>query len=108
VWNFPYFQSLPELIFIIMFMLMAASITAAFANSRAMMARLAPVSMMSQFFGLYALSGTVTAFLGHGIVTFFTGTFDSQVAGFSSVIILLVTGLVLMHWVREERAEEIA
>ena len=108
VWSFPYFQSLPELIFISMFMLMAASITAAFANSRAMMARLAPVSMMSQFFGLYALSGTVTAFLGHGIVTFFTGTFDSQVAGFSSVIILLVTGLVLMHWVREERAEEIA
>lgn len=107
VWSFPYFQSLPELIFISMFMLMAASITAAFANSRAMMARLAPVSMMSQFFGLYALSGTVTAFLGHGIVTFFTGAFNSQVAGFSSVIILLAVGLVLMHWVREERAEEI-
>jgi len=107
VWGLPYFQTLPEIIFVAMFMLLAATITAAFANSRTMMARISPVSMMSQFFGLYALSGTVTAFLGHGTVTFFTRTFNSQAAGFSSVIILLAAGLLLMHWVREERAEGI-
>ena len=107
IWGLPYFQTLPEIIYIIMFMFLAATITAAFASSRSMMARISPVSMMNQFFGLYALSGTATAFLGHGVVTFFTAAFESQAAGFSSVIILLAAGLVLMLWVREERAEGI-
>ena len=104
VWSLPYFQTLPEIIYIITFMLLAATVTAAFASSRSMMARISPVSMMSQFFGLYALSGTVTAFLGHGTVTFFTGIFQSQAIGFASVIILLAAGFVIMFWVREERA----
>jgi UMF1 family MFS transporter len=107
VWGSPYFQTLPELIYLVMFMLMASAITAAFAASRAMMARISPISMMSQFFGLYALSGSVTAFFGHGIVTLFTGVFNSQRAGFASVILLLFSGLVIMRWVREERAEEL-
>ena len=107
-WSFPYFRTLPEIIYVSMFMLMSATVTAAFANSRSMMARIAPVSMMSQFFGLYGLSGTSTAFLGHGLVAWFTRSFHSQRAGFASTIILLTTGLILLHWVREERAPEIA
>jgi UMF1 family MFS transporter len=88
-------------------MVLACFITAAFATSRSMMARIAPVSMMSQFFGLYALSGSATAFLGHGMVTLFTALFDSQSVGLGSAVILLGAGLVLMRWVREERAAEI-
>jgi UMF1 family MFS transporter len=107
VWNSPYFDTLPELIYVATFMLLAATITAAFANSRTLMARIAPVSMMSQFFGLYALSGSATAFLGHGVVTFFTRAFHSQGVGFASVALLLGAGFVLMHWVREERAPEL-
>lgn len=105
LWSMPYFQTLPEVVYIVIFMSLAATITAAFANSRTMMARIAPVTMMSQFYGLYALSGTVTAFLGHGTVTFFTAAFDSQAVGFASVVILLSAGLLLMTRVREERAE---
>jgi UMF1 family MFS transporter len=105
IWALPYFRTLPEIVYIMTFMLLAATVTAAFASSRSMMARISPVSMMSQFFGLYALSGTVTAFLGHGTVTFFTAVSQSQSIGFASVMILLAAGLVLMHWVREERAE---
>jgi MFS transporter, UMF1 family len=70
-----------------------------------MLARIAPVGTMSQFFGLYALSGT--AFLGHALVAAFTHAFNSQQAGFASLIILLVAGLALMFWVRQERAPEI-
>jgi UMF1 family MFS transporter len=106
IWSFPYFQTLPEIIYVLMFMLLSATVTAAFGNSRAMMARIAPVSMMSQFFGLYGLSGTATAFLGHGFVAFFTRVFHNQRAGFASTIVLLTAGLVLLKWVREERAEE--
>ena len=103
-WNFPYFQTLPEVVYLATVMVLAMMITAAFATSRAMMARISPPAMMSQFFGLYALSGSATAFLGHGMVTFFTAAFDSQSIGIGSTLILFATGFVLMHWVREERA----
>lgn len=104
IWSVPYFDTLPEVIYVAAFMILSATVTAAFANSRTMMARIAPISMMSQFFGLYGLAGTATSFLGHGMVALFTGWFASQRLGFGSVIALLVIGLALMHWVREERA----
>jgi MFS transporter, UMF1 family len=107
IWSLPYFQTLPELVYLLMYMILAGFITAAFATSRSMMARIAPVSMMSQFFGLYALSGNATAFLGHGMVTLFTAAFASQAIGLGSAIILLCIGFVLMHWVREERAPDV-
>ncbi|MEX2148585.1 MAG: MFS transporter [Steroidobacteraceae bacterium] len=108
LWQFPYFQTLPEVLYIVVVMTLAITITAAFCTSRTMMARIAPVSMMSQFFGLYALSGTATAFLGHALVAAFTGAFESQRAGFASLIILLLAGFLLMFKVRQERAPEIA
>jgi UMF1 family MFS transporter len=108
LWQFPYFQTLPEVLYIVVVMTLAISITAAFCTSRTMMARIAPVSMMSQFFGLYALSGTATSFLGHALVAAFTAAFVSQRAGFASLIILMLAGFVLMFWVRQERAPEIA
>jgi UMF1 family MFS transporter len=104
LWAFPYFRTLPEVLYIATFALLAMSITAAFCISRALMARIAPVSMMSQFFGLYALSGTATAFLGHALVATFTSTFESQRAGFASTVLLLAAGLALLQWVRETRA----
>jgi UMF1 family MFS transporter len=104
IWSFPYFRTLPELVFLGIFMVLSVTVTAAFSNSRAMMARIAPVAHLSQFFGIYALSGTATAFLGHGLVAIFTRTFHSQRAGFASTVILLAAGLLLMRWVREERA----
>jgi UMF1 family MFS transporter len=108
LWQVPYFQTLPEVLYIVVVMTLAITITAAFCTSRTMMARIAPVSMMSQFFGLYALSGTATAFLGHALVAAFTGAFASQRAGFASLIILLLAGFALMFKVRQERAPEIA
>ena len=108
LWSVPYFQTVPEVAYIVVVMTLAISITAAFCTSRTMMARIAPVSMMSQFFGLYALSGTATAFLGHALVAAFTGAYDSQRAGFASLIILLLAGFALMFKVRQERAPEIA
>jgi len=104
VWSFPYFRTLPELLFLGIFMVLSATVTAGFSNSRAMMARIAPLAHLSQFFGIYALSGTATAFLGHGLVALFTRSFHSQRAGFASTVILLAAGLLLMRWVREERA----
>jgi len=107
LWAFPYFRTVPELVYLLTFMLLAVTITAAFCTSRTMMTRIAPVSMMNQFFGLYALSGTATAFLGHALVAVFTRAFSSQRAGFASLVILLLAGLALLARVRQERAPEI-
>lgn len=104
----PYFRTFPEQIYLGLYMVLACFITAAFATSRSMMARIAPVSMMSQFFGLYALSGSATAFLGHGMVTLFTAVFDSQSIGLGSAVILLGAGLALMNRVVESRAPDIS
>ena len=68
------------------------------------MARISPPELVTQFFGLYALSGTATAFLAPLLVGFFTDGFDSQRAGFASLIGLLVLGFVLMLFVKEEQA----
>jgi UMF1 family MFS transporter len=108
LWSFPYFRTLPEVVYLATFVILVIFIGAAFANSRAMMARISPLSMLSQFFGLYAVSGWATAFVGHGLVAFFTSTFNSQRAGFASPILLLFGGLLVLTWVREERARDIS
>ncbi len=107
LWSFPYFQTLPEVLYVAMYAVLAIAVGIGFSCSRAMMARIAPLSMMSQFFGLLALSGTATAFLGHGLVSLATAVSQSQRVGFAAIILLLAGGFVPMLWVREERAPEI-
>jgi len=107
IWSFPYFQTLPEFLYLVIFIILVVFIGAIFSNSRAMMARISPVSSMTQFFGLYAVSGWATAFIGHGLVAFFTSTFNSQRAGFASPLILLSLGLLIVFRVREERAPDV-
>ena len=96
---------MPELLYVGVVIIVAICITAAYANSRTMLARLAPSSKMSEFFGLYALSGTATAFIGPELVGISTSVFHSQRAGFASVLVLLGIGLALILFVKEERAE---
>jgi len=107
LWSFPYFQTWPEIVYVAMYAVLAIAVGIGFSCSRAMMARLAPLSMMSQFFGILALSGTATAFLGHGLVSLATALSQSQRVGFAAVILLLAAGFVPMFWVREERAPEV-
>jgi len=105
VWSLPFFQTVPELTYVTVVILVAIFITAAYANSRTMLARIAPTEKMSEFFGLYALSGTATAFLGPLLVGFTTAYFESQRIGFASVLLLLGGGMIIMLFVNDTRAE---
>jgi len=105
VWDLPFFRTWPEVLYLGLVVLIAFFITAAYANSRTMLARIAPREMMAEFFGLYALSGTATAFMGTALVDFTTSMFNSQRLGFASVFLLLGSGFVLMFFVKQERAE---
>lgn len=107
VWSFPYFQTLPELLYFLNTQFFGMFITVGFASARTMMARISPPELVTQFFGLYALSGTATAFLAPLLVGFFTDVFESQRAGFASLIGLLVVGFLMMLFVKEEQAKRI-
>ena len=105
VWQFAFFQTLPEIAYLCVSVLFALFITSAYANSRTLLARVAPEQEMTKFFGLYALSGQVTVFIAPIMVAFATGIFQSQRIGFASILILLGIGVVLMFFVKEERAK---
>lgn len=107
IWTLPFFATVPELTYLIVVVLIAIFITAAYANSRTMLARIAPVSKMSEFFGLYSLSGTATSFMGPLLVGFATSISHSQRIGFASILILMAIGLFGMLFVSEGRAEAV-
>jgi UMF1 family MFS transporter len=72
------------------------------AASRSWLARAAPPEMEVEMFGLFALSGKVTAFLGPLLVGWVTWFAGSQRVGMAVIPVLLLVGLVLMLWVPAE------
>jgi UMF1 family MFS transporter len=104
VWSLPFFNTWPELIFLGIINFIAVLITAGYANSRTMLARIAPQEKMTEFFGLYSLSGQSTSFLATGFVSWLTLMSQSQRIGLLGEVVFLAAGLLLMFFVREERA----
>lgn len=100
VWQSPLFATGPELAYLGFAVVIAISITAAYASSRALMAHLAPQGMEGEVFGLYALSGSATAWLAPGLVAYFTTAYQSLRAGFASIALLLLAGLALLLFVK--------
>ena len=73
--------------------------------SRTLMARLAPAEVRTEMFGLYALSGKVTAWMGPILVGFVTVMADSQRWGMATILLLFVIGAVLLMPLREPPEE---
>ena len=71
------------------------------AASRSLMARLAPPGQVTEMFGLFALSGKVTAFLGPAMLAWVTAIFASQRAGMATVIIFIAAGALILTTVKE-------
>lgn len=71
--------------------------------SRTFMARLCPPAAEAEMFGLYALTGKITAFIGPALYGLATHVWESQRAGMASVVAFLLLGLLLLLTVREPR-----
>ncbi len=74
------------------------------AASRSLMARLAPAEVRTEMFGLYALTGKITAYIGPfllGTVTFWTG---SQRLGIATILGFFVIGGLLLWPLQEPEA----
>lgn len=99
------FSSTGELVFLgfaVLVGLVAAPVQAA---SRALLARLAPPDKITQYFGLFAFSGKVTAFMAPLMVASVTQSTGDQRVGMASIAVFLIAGLLLMIPVRSVRSQ---
>lgn len=70
--------------------------------SRSLMARMAPPARATEMFGLFALSGKATAFIGPLLVGTVTAATGSQRAGMATIAVLLVIGGALLLTVKTD------
>jgi len=98
------FALLSEKLYLINMLFFALGAGPILVSARALLARISPPEKITEFFGLFALSGTVTAFVGPLMVGIATSMFQSQRIGFGSLLLLLGAGFIGLQFVREERA----
>jgi UMF1 family MFS transporter len=72
------------------------------AASRTLLIRMAPKDLIAQYFGLFALTGKVTSFVGPVLIGAITAITASQKAGMAVLVVFFVAGLALLARVREE------
>ena len=72
------------------------------ASSRSLMARLVPSDKVSEFFGFFAFSGKATSFMGPFLLGYLTQLYGSQRYGVAVVLVFLVIGALILHFVDEE------
>jgi UMF1 family MFS transporter len=70
------------------------------AASRTLLIRLAPRDRIAQYFGLFALTGKVTSFIGPLLIGAITAATASQKAGMAVLVVFFVGGLALLMRVR--------
>lgn len=98
------FPRTTDMIYIVTFVLIAALIIAAFSSSRSLLVTLSPKEKIGQFFGIFAMTSTITVWVGPALVALTTWLSDNQRIGFGSITILLVVGSILMTRVKPERS----
>jgi UMF1 family MFS transporter len=72
------------------------------AASRTLLIRLAPKDRIAQYFGLFALTGKITSFIGPLLIGAVTAITASQKAGMAVLVLFFVAGLALLRRVGEE------
>lgn len=100
VWNGPFFTTLPEVLYLFLGFGVAVFVTGSYASSRTLLTRLIPANQTGTFFGLYALSGTATVWMGSLMVQLFTSLFQSQQAGLMSIGGMMMVGFVALLFVK--------
>lgn len=108
VWSLPFFNTPGEICYFFANQVFAVFFVTGLSASRTLMARISPPKMTAQFFALYGLSGSVTAFLAPLMVATVTDFSGSARLGMSALILLIVLGVILLAGVVEERAGQSA
>ncbi len=93
----------PERIYVLLGLLIGLVAGPVQAASRSLLIGLAPREDIGQFFGLFALSGKVTSFVGPLLVAIATQASGSQRAGLVVLLVMFAAGLVLLPRVPARR-----
>lgn len=72
-------------------------------SSRSFMSRYIVNGNNAETYGIYAVSGKCTAFLGPALLALIVSIFDSQRAGMASIILFFLLGLYLLQKVEEPK-----
>ncbi|KYK46860.1 MFS transporter [Bradyrhizobium liaoningense] len=97
----PLFWSAAERAYLVLGCLIGAAGGPLQAASRTLLIRLAPKDRIAQYFGLFALTGKVTSFIGPLLIGMITAVTASQKAGMAVLVVFFVAGLGLLMRVRK-------
>jgi UMF1 family MFS transporter len=95
------FSSAAERAYLVLGCLIGAAGGPLQAASRTLLIRMAPKARIAQYFGLFALTGKVTSFVGPLLIGLITAVTESQKAGMAVLVAFFVAGLALLGRVRE-------
>lgn len=73
------------------------------AASRSLLVHIAPAEMVAEMFGLFTVSGRLTAFVGPWLLGAFTLLFNSQRVGMSTLFVFFIVGAILLATVKVEK-----
>ncbi|MCP3474604.1 MFS transporter [Bradyrhizobium sp. CCGUVB1N3] len=97
----PMFAGAAERAYLVLGCLIGAAGGPLQAASRTLLIRLAPKDRIAQYFGLFALTGKVTSFIGPLLIGAITAGTASQKAGMGVLVVFFAAGLALLMRVRE-------
>jgi MFS transporter, UMF1 family len=97
----PLFSASAERAYLLLGCLIGAAGGPLQAASRTLLIRMAPKDRIAQYFGLFALTGKVTSFIGPLLIGVITAVTQSQKAGMAVLVLFFVAGLVLLARVRD-------
>jgi UMF1 family MFS transporter len=97
----PLFSGAAERAYLVLGCLIGAAGGPLQAASRSLLIRLAPRDRIAQYFGLFALTGKVTSFIGPLLIGVVTAVTASQKAGMAILVVFFAAGLALLARVRE-------
>ena len=109
VWNgfgTGYFTTLADVFYFLTIVPAAIAIVACITSSRYMLIHISPPDRIGEFFGFYAMAGSVTVWIGPMIVSAMTTYFNDQRLGFSGISLLFVAGLAILFTVKADRIPE--
>ncbi|MEO9463786.1 MAG: MFS transporter [Marinomonas sp.] len=105
VWDGLIFQTASDIAYLALIALIAIAATASISSSRAMLVTLAPKGRSGEFFGLFAIAGTITVWMGPLLVELGTNATGNQRVGMASIGMLFLIGFAGLIFVNEERYE---
>jgi len=104
VWAGGVFPRLSDLTYAVLIIPASIFMVASISSSRYMLVHISPPDKVGEFFGFYAMAGSVTVWIGPGLVALVTYLSNDQRIGFASVMLLLFSGLLVVSTVKASKA----